>query len=367
MVERFDEMEYFILENQAHLGLDNIRRLRRILLFEFILAIFLEALEYALNNRFALSWFYIPPILVTGLFWRLAVYMEKTERIAFRQIRRFAFLCLTVLFGSVAVLELTLRQERESVLFCLTLVLSVTIYMDFFRTVTTYYFVVTLIYLILDGQVKQGVLLIEDIVLVLAAFFASVFCYFMILCIQSDTGRGSRELKRKSNTDLLTGLYNKIAFEEAVRTFLNTRIKGTTCALLIFDFDNFKHVNDRYGHQTGDEVLKYFGFLLHKSFRSNDYVGRVGGDEFMVLMVGAVPGDYIDKRCEGILYQLRDAKIGKAGGFSSSIGIAQDDGTSDFETLYAVADKALYQAKENGKGCYVKYTASCGEPEENGE
>lgn len=167
------------------------------------------------------------------------------------------------------------------------------------------------------------------------------------------------EVSDKSRQDLLTGLCNKLTFETESIEYLNKRPEGEIAVLLIFDFDNFKHVNDHYGHQTGDEVLKAFAKILVRSFRGYDIIGRIGGDEFMALMLDM---DYenvgrADEIAGEILRSLRELKVGEAGPFSCSIGIGTDGTGYGFQELYNLADSALYEAKERGKACFVRYSS----------
>ena len=171
------------------------------------------------------------------------------------------------------------------------------------------------------------------------------------------------EITDKSKQDLLTGLYNKISFEEATRKGIKECSDTDEVAILIIlDFDNFKHVNDKYGHQVGDEALKGFARILRHSFRNRDIIGRVGGDEFMVFLkeepqfVGKV-----DEISKDILKGLYNLRFYSATHFSCSIGIGTDStGKCSFEDLYQLADQALYQAKENGKACFVRVSSTIG-------
>ena len=167
------------------------------------------------------------------------------------------------------------------------------------------------------------------------------------------------DASNKSKHDLLTGLFNKRSFEEEVKTALKNKKPNDVSVLLILDFDNFKHVNDNYGHQIGDEVLKAFALILERAFRTTDIIGRVGGDEFMVFMPN-LSADFIKRADEisaEILHELAILKIGTAQHFSCSIGIGTDAGNYNFEKLYKLADKALYESKERGKACYVRYSS----------
>lgn len=167
------------------------------------------------------------------------------------------------------------------------------------------------------------------------------------------------DASNKSKHDLLTGLFNKRSFEDEVKTALKNKKPDDVSVLLILDFDNFKHVNDNYGHQIGDEVLKAFALILERAFRTTDIIGRVGGDEFMVFMPN-LSADFVrraDEISTEILHELAILKIGTAQHFSCSIGIGTDAGNYDFNKLYKLADKALYESKERGKACYVRYSS----------
>ena len=167
------------------------------------------------------------------------------------------------------------------------------------------------------------------------------------------------EVTDKSKRDLLTSLYNKRSFEDEVQKAIKSKLRDEVSVLLIFDFDNFKHINDNYGHQTGDEVLKAFAHVLTRAFRTKDLIGRIGGDEFMVFMPGMVNDSLhrADEISQEILHELAILKVGAAEHFSCSIGIGTDSTGYDFKGLYLLADEALYESKNRGKACYVRYSS----------
>lgn len=160
--------------------------------------------------------------------------------------------------------------------------------------------------------------------------------------------------KRLGTIDALTGVYNRAASTAYVRTFLAGR--GTPpqpAAFLLLDIDNFKLVNDRLGHQRGDEVLVNLGQALLRTVRSHDVVGRLGGDEFVMLVKGIATTEALEALCERI--QNAAAALSDEAGIvplGCSIGAVLLHGQVSFEELYALGDKALYQAKRNGKGCH---------------
>jgi diguanylate cyclase (GGDEF)-like protein len=157
-------------------------------------------------------------------------------------------------------------------------------------------------------------------------------------------------LRHKAERDALTGLLNRGAFEQVTKLLTND---DTPIALLIVDVDNFKHVNDDYSHRTGDKILKKVAEILRRSFRFNDYVMRIGGDEFAVIMTGATDQlqQVIQKKVDRINGELGHPTEEDEPPVSLSIGIAFSEHGYD-HTLFDQADEELYRVKDNGRcGC----------------
>ncbi|MCR5626511.1 MAG: sensor domain-containing diguanylate cyclase [Lachnospiraceae bacterium] len=167
------------------------------------------------------------------------------------------------------------------------------------------------------------------------------------------------ELKLRADHDGLTGLLNKKATEELIRKCLDKN-KGNNAqgALIIIDTDDFKHINDNFGHSSGDKVLSLIGGVINDNFKGMDVAGRIGGDEFMVFLNSITPDDAC-KLAGKLQNNVQAACVGEAyeGRVSLSIGIATSPTHgSTFEELYEKADKALYNAKEAGKACWKIYS-----------
>lgn len=160
------------------------------------------------------------------------------------------------------------------------------------------------------------------------------------------------DMKNKSSKDALTGLWNRSYTQETVGAMLQPGTKG---ALFMMDMDNFKAINDNYGHQAGDETLQTFAKTLEKYATGNDVVCRIGGDEFMTFVAGYNAKTELCNHASNIIsdmcYYIEQAKYETNS--SVSVGIAQypEDG-EDFDALYNAADKALYYVKQNGKNSY---------------
>lgn len=164
-----------------------------------------------------------------------------------------------------------------------------------------------------------------------------------------------KRLFEQMQSDPLTGIYNKAAAQEMICEMIFAAENNREYAFFIIDIDNFKYVNDTYGHAAGDFVIASFARNLKKHFRENDIVGRIGGDEFVVFL--KIPNrDWLDKRAQALSAGLRDSIMTDSGACSvtASIGIAvYPDMGVDFETLYKNADCALYHTKKNGKNGYT--------------
>ncbi len=164
------------------------------------------------------------------------------------------------------------------------------------------------------------------------------------------------DIKSKSCQDALTGLWNRAYTEERVSEILKSGVKG---ALFMMDMDNFKAINDNYGHIAGDHTLKAFADTMKKYALEGDVLCRIGGDEFMAFVTGDASKNVLANRASNIIsdmcYHLEQCKFETNS--SVSVGIAQfpEDG-SDFRSLYNAADKALYYVKQNGKNSYHFYS-----------
>nr|WP_279286083.1 sensor domain-containing diguanylate cyclase [Bittarella massiliensis (ex Durand et al. 2017)] len=178
-------------------------------------------------------------------------------------------------------------------------------------------------------------------------------CVLGVLRDISAHKKETQKLRSRCCRDPMTRLYNKLSTAEAVDGYLQGPCRGSSGALLLIDLDDFKGVNDRYGHQFGDAVLTEVSARLRANFRATDIVGRVGGDEFVVFMKDAaapVVGETVERLC-----QLLEQELPSRRGLSvrGSIGVAlwPRDGAS-YETLFAAADRAMYEAKRAGKDRY---------------
>ena len=187
---------------------------------------------------------------------------------------------------------------------------------------------------------------------------------FFAICVSQlvmESRLGSHELKLRyeamSKRDTLSSLYNKRAFFESARRYLDAHNPRSTCSLAIIDIDDFKQVNDTLGHDAGDKVLSRTGDILLELYRPTDLIARFGGDEYLVLADRMVDEDIIRRRFDELACRIAEESQGAVGTpITLSMGAVHcDEQPVDFSMLFQQADEALYAAKKAGKnGCVVK-------------
>ena len=164
----------------------------------------------------------------------------------------------------------------------------------------------------------------------------------------------TRELAYEASHDTLTGLYNRVGYDDLLQS-----TDMTTAALLLIDVDRFKIVNDTYGHDVGDRVLAHIAHVLRENFRSGDFVCRIGGDEFAAIMVNTGPQytEMISSKIEHINERLQNPEEADMPPISVSVGVAfGGEGRGSTGSIIKDADVALYQVKANGR-CGVAFFA----------
>jgi len=176
-----------------------------------------------------------------------------------------------------------------------------------------------------------------------------------ILQLEDKLVAAREEMRFKATHDALTALWNRgkilEALDEALRQF-------NSMAILMCDIDHFKAVNDKYGHLVGDAVLRDLATRLRRGVRTDDLIGRFGGEEFLVVLNGCDPARLMD-RAEQLRRAVSETSfISDAGeiSFTVSIGavaVDRDDSATPSETILNLADAALYQAKREGRNRVV--------------
>jgi diguanylate cyclase len=165
-----------------------------------------------------------------------------------------------------------------------------------------------------------------------------------------------REEQRMAMIDALTGIPNRAAYDDRIeQEFKRWKRFARPVSILAWDIDRFKAINDAYGHKAGDKVLRVVGQHLARYIRDTDFVGRYGGEEFVMLLVGTgaeearVVADKIRIELAQLGFHFHDAPVA----VTASCGITEFTGTDTPDTIFDRADRALYKAKQAGRNCCV--------------
>jgi diguanylate cyclase (GGDEF)-like protein len=162
-------------------------------------------------------------------------------------------------------------------------------------------------------------------------------------------------MRHYAEHDDLTGLWNHRIITERLRQEVDRSLRdGVPLGVILIDLDHFKQVNDTYGHPAGDQVLKEIGAIFLRSVRSYDWVGRYGGEEFLLILPGS---SFVDARIRAEQFRAAVQAACIFDGdtliqLTASFGVASGF-PSDYEAMIHAADAALYRAKDNGRNCVM--------------
>ena len=205
---------------------------------------------------------------------------------------------------------------------------------------------------------------ITDLIVPGIFFFGACFVWFSTFVALQTTFdvRRISDLEHETLTDPLTGVYNRRFMEQRLAEEVSkARRYCFQLSVLLFDLDRFKQINDRYGHQAGDQVLSEISTVVKQQLRDSDLLSRYGGEEFLVIAPNTGPAEAallaerLRARIEANVF-LRERKEANGRGLNLtvSIGLASfDDDSATEETLIGTADRNLYRAKGEGRNRVV--------------
>ena len=210
-------------------------------------------------------------------------------------------------------------------------------------------------YVALSFACKDFALAQRDLYGALVGASASVIVSQLATNLRVADFEARERYRNLSLRDGLLGIYNKGALTALAQRYFESVAPHVTACVIMLDIDDFKAVNDRFGHDTGDEVLRALAGALQRCFRSSDAVGRFGGDEFMVLARGLTDPRVIAGKLDAVRLQLEERcekLVGQRVECSAGAVILRD-ADATYETAFRQADEALYAAKRAGKARVV--------------
>lgn len=310
---------------------------------------------------FLFNWAYDIKIACAGcLFFHglFCVYIHlNATRLKWRT-RLIQWLCLlfllSLLMMVVYISAIGMNCEPGIYFAPLTIVLSMVFVMRVWKS-TAIVTLTTALFILLSSQYKVYHTFQLDVSMGIVAWVLSMIINMELLHLRLRDYRLRSDLMHLSCTDSLTGLMNKSTAEATARAYLARSGARESSALFVIDLDQFKQINDILGHQAGDEALEVVGNALMKLFRSQDIVGRVGGDEFVALMKNTCDRKLIARRAAVICTTVRHTRLEKYTlSLTCSIGVAVcPTHGMVYDTLFKKADEQLYRVKRGGKNGYL--------------
>lgn len=203
-----------------------------------------------------------------------------------------------------------------------------------------------------DDELAAANEIFQLIMLMLTLFLVILFGVIIYFFKKLDKSQKTIEEKNKkliilAEKDALTGIFNRRSFENDLENMINEKF----VALIILDIDYFKIINDTYGHQTGDKILKMLAELVNNTLRDSDHFYRIGGEEFAIL-TSWTNKEEIEAMIQRLIKTINDYDFGLIKKVHVSIGITFKNDFDDVKSLFKRADDALYTAKENGRNQY---------------
>ncbi|MGJ8679994.1 GGDEF domain-containing protein [Paraglaciecola sp.] len=225
-------------------------------------------------------------------------------------------------------------------------------------TVLGFYALIILLLIISYTDIFPGISDEIHAVFINAVFAQGVciLCLFGVIRLKqtkNETAKYAKKMEKAANIDGLLGIGNRRMLQSELE---HLESDSEPFSLLLIDLDNFKHINDTYGHLVGDDVLRAVTSCLEKNLRPQDTIGRWGGEEFLLIAQGAKI-EQASQLAERIRKAVAATNILTVGHITISIGVAQFKLNMPISQTFSEADKALYQAKETGRNKVVSSSA----------
>lgn len=340
---------------QQNLYLLHVTSLWGILLFGVLFA-----LSAVLNPAWKLTLPHIALIAALLLFYLFSYFYKRFAVITYRGVQIACGLFYIAAIGCVMVISIFAYPNEPCALVSLSIMFIPSLFIFPPRLLTAYLLAGEAAFALLTFWYKGAPYAAFDISTSFVALVLAFILFFQTFQLRLRDYHARARYQRLSTLDALTGILNKNACEECCRNYLSTRMPNNGCAMFLIDLDDFKNVNDTLGHRAGDELLEAVGSALVNCFRSNDIVGRVGGDEFLVLLKNLSQTDYLPfnaKRIQKAIELASQSHLKLR--VTCSIGVAVSSTTpATFDDLFLRADAAMYEAKKAGKSRYFIKTVN---------
>ncbi|MDD2973188.1 MAG: diguanylate cyclase [Lachnospiraceae bacterium] len=355
-LNRYEEEKTVLYNNSTNENIEtNLYVLQWISLTAMGLMLVISFMTPFIFQSWKISEIYVLFLPAMFLFYIFAYVCRKKDIKNYVLTQRMCILFCVVLYSFIIVIDVLITPGGPSSFFGLIMVIIPILFVFRMREIYPIQLMAVIVFIVMVMRRKQGVIASSDIFNAIVAFLFSLVTGIVVMRIRIEDKNLKLKYKQLSTIDALTGVLNKMSCENNIMEYLKHRETSVGCGLIIMDIDNFKKINDEFGHQVGDDVLEKMGMLLTHHFRATDIIGRIGGDEFMVLARNIDNYEILEKKCSQLQDDIRkEMKSLLPIPMSISLGIVilSKDHVS-FEKVFQMADDALYEAKSFGKGRYV--------------
>lgn len=274
-----------------------------------------------------------------------------------KTLRIVCYVFLTAVYLFAAVSGTIGSPDQSAILYFILLFVGPLLFIDKPYRMALFLIIMTVIFRRLALYYKTPGIAEFDVRNAVSYTALAILLYLLTSRTKADEHRLRWEIAKQRDTDELTKLLTKNAVERKITRYME-KYPSQPAMMLVIDLDNFKHINDTFGHAYGDAVLRLMGECIRNNFREDDYKGRFGGDEFVVFLPGVDDKQqvvtYVNNLVQMMKTRVRTPE--SANPVHGSIGIAMyPKHASTYEELFEKADEALYHSKERGKDRYTFY------------
>lgn len=272
--------------------------------------------------------------------------LKKPEKV-----RKIVYYFETPILLWAILMSTVLEPNAQAFIFTIQIIILPLFIFDQPKRVVTYICVMLLIFMILAYVSKDPEIFYKDLVHLAVYGPASIFASTYVLHIRLIALQNEVKANYLAAHDPLTNCYNRRGGQLAINKKHGNAMNGS---FIIFDIDDFKLFNDEYGHHTGDIVLTSIATILQNNFRDEDYIARIGGDEFAVYSTTLIERETLEERLKTIQSDLRYIDIPNCKiPVTVSIGaVIYKENCSDVTKAFEEADNLLYKSKRDSKNCY---------------
>ncbi|MEA4893676.1 MAG: GGDEF domain-containing protein [Oscillospiraceae bacterium] len=346
---QFHEIRQYNRYGKRDMVVKNMAALKMLSLMGLVITTLIFALSQLDFENWEFMWRYWVLLPMYAVYLVFSFVYGKKEHKSFTLVRTVSVSFPVILLIILSVIGTIFYPDRPDELFVFVIVL-----LPLFLSIETWVVVTIsllggLLYCVLAYIFKSPGVLQHDIFSVILSVVLSMAVLGFHARLRAQNFLVKEKYKTLSRMDLLTELLNKKSYELWCQRLINECASGELCSLAIFDLDNFKQINDTYGHIMGDKVLEIVGQTLSSNFQADCFVGRVGGDEFSAFTCSRKSSELFERRAENVMTEVMERSVKELRiDVTMSMGISvKISGSINYMDLYFDADKALYEFKRS--------------------